>query len=387
MIQDSSQIGPFENSASRFNSAMDEIRVASTAHIAPEFLADLRPKSIRADVFSTVLSERNRFICSSEISDIRKANDEVAQVDRLRANLVANNQYLLAKKNIDFLKEASCEDVHFVDKNSRALSANLISPIERPIVQKSEISFSQRYEPIEDLSSKLADLLEPPQIGSLPHHLIDPPSGMNKSLFDLVEATSEIKKSLENISQNTFQFRNNSALETKNIEETEKFNRLDNFLEHKYLALENHLISNNLDFLIRFIDEIPIEDISDSTPNLNVLVSRLSAIETQYKKEVQPAIRRFGDLQAKILLTIYDEAAKKDNLPVRWSPSKWFGSDNITRSDRANWSKTLNKLKERKLIEEESIDNLGLSKPNKGNGISYIHLTSLGLKVAKWLTH
>jgi hypothetical protein len=234
----------------------------------------------------------------------------------------------------------------------------------------------------DDLTSQLIELQKTPELEDLTPYSTDIFVGKNS----LVELVYKILNKLEDFSQIFCQIAGIHQANIENISPIKTNESLVVKSEHTYSQFKKYLNENNLDNLYKYIDEIPAEQVLQLIQNPDALVSRFSTVKTEFELEVLVATRKMGCLQKKVLLKIYEEGSKGENLPVRWLPSKWFGNGAITSSDRANWSKALTKLKARELIEEQSKDNSGLSKVNRGNGFSYVRSTPLGLKTAKWLT-
>ncbi|ELR97395.1 hypothetical protein [Gloeocapsa sp. PCC 73106] len=103
------------------------------------------------------------------------------------------------------------------------------------------------------------------------------------------------------------------------------------------------------------------------------------------EQEIKKSLNKIGIQQKLILLQVYGELEDKKTDKVRLSLSKWSGGKSISGSERATWSKALRKLIHRGLIIKSFNDRNLLSKPNTGNSISYISLTPLGYRAAKWL--
>jgi hypothetical protein len=240
---------------------------------------------------------------------------------------------------------------------------------------------------VNDYAVQIQSLLEYPKYLELPQYLIDPCFRRDDPLTYIAETLEKLCEKLEDISQAISQLTLNADSSTQTQNQS-TFTTIDipvikDEQPHTIASRLLHEISQGE--LEVFLEDISSEQMLPLIHKPNILVAKLTEIKAEIKKECQGAIRKLGDLQTKILIKIFEEVSVDSNQPVRWSPSRWFGDESISGVDRAKWSKALQKLKERGLVEQQFENKLKLSELNKGNSISYISLTSLGVKAAKWL--
>jgi hypothetical protein len=258
---------------------------------------------------------------------------------------------------------------HFIDTRGIAARHSI-----KQVDLREKMPTAELMQSMEDQRLKLISLLESPNFDEVFHqHLVDPDFGKNNSIGHIEKTTDKIYQILND----------NISSSNQSMQEETPFGEMEAYSQASKLLRERKRID-----LIVFLDDMPITQVISfilEPDKFKIFVSKLEEIKAETKKECQGAIKKLGDLQTKILVKIYEEVSADSNQSVQWSPSKWLGNESISGADRANWSKALKKLKVRGLVEQQFKDKTKLSEFNKGNSISYVPLTSLGVKAAKWL--
>ncbi len=93
--------------------------------------------------------------------------------------------------------------------------------------------------------------------------------------------------------------------------------------------------------------------------NNDILVKKeQNSFQTANKTQTVPAqlyqtkkLPRNATLQKIILLEVYLQIIRNNNKTVKWNPANWFRKENITKSDRANWSDKRQILTNKGLLE------------------------------------